>query len=227
MHAYCPTCVQNRNHGRAALTGRLLAGWHQRSRSGNPTAGLGYLHTRGADIVDSTEQVVRLAGLSWFGMETDWMAPHGLDRRSLASMLDQIQSLGYNTLRIPFSTQMLDAGSATRNIDFGKNPDLKDKKPIEVLDKIIDGPALVTCASSSTAIALISPCSRRSGTPAHIPKRAGLATGRCWPRATKGMPPSLVSISTTNRTTTPPGAAATWLPTGASPLNGPATPSRR
>lgn len=109
------------------------------SGSGPLPPGIGYLHTRGADIVDSSEQVVRLAGLSWFGMETDWMAPHGLDRRSLASMLDQIAGLGYNTLRIPFASQMLDAGSTTRNIDFTKNPELKDKKPIEVLDKIIEG----------------------------------------------------------------------------------------
>lgn len=106
---------------------------------GDPISGggSGYLHTRGAEIVDAQEQAVRLTGLSWFGMETDWMAPHGLDRQSLSWMLDQIRGLGYNTIRIPFSSQMLDSGSATRNIDFTKNPDLKDKKPIEVLDAIV------------------------------------------------------------------------------------------
>lgn len=110
-------------------------------RTGDPSTatgtGSGYLHTRGAEIVDENDRAVRLTGLSWFGMETDWMAPHGLDRQPLAWMLDQIRALGYNAIRVPFATQMLDAGSTTRNIDFTKNPELKDKKPIEVLDALI------------------------------------------------------------------------------------------
>jgi aryl-phospho-beta-D-glucosidase BglC (GH1 family) len=70
-------------------------------------------------------------------METDTFSPHGLDRRSLGSMLDQIKSLGYNSIRIPFSTQMLDAGSQAKGIDFAQNPSLQNKKPIEILDEVI------------------------------------------------------------------------------------------
>ena len=49
-----------------------------------------------------------------------------------------MQQLGYNMVRIPFCTQMLDAGSSVKNIDYTKNPDLKGKSPIELLDKIIE-----------------------------------------------------------------------------------------
>jgi endoglucanase len=101
-------------------------------------SGAGSLHTRGGEIVDSNDQPVRLLGLSWFGMETDWFAPHGLDRQPLSWMLDRIAELGYNTLRIPFCSQMFDASSMVRNVDFGKNPELAGKKPIEVLDEIIE-----------------------------------------------------------------------------------------
>ena len=72
---------------------------------------VGFLHTDGRNILDSSNRVVRLTGLSWFGLETSNYAPHGLWTRSLDSMLDQIHSLGYTVIRVPWCNQMLDAGS--------------------------------------------------------------------------------------------------------------------
>ena len=40
--------------------------------------GVGYLHSSGTKIVDSTGATVRLTGLNWFGMETDNKTFHGL-----------------------------------------------------------------------------------------------------------------------------------------------------
>jgi aryl-phospho-beta-D-glucosidase BglC (GH1 family) len=99
----------------------------------------GYLRTAGAQIVDDHGHAVRLTGLSWFGMETSNYAPHGLWTRSMASMLDQIKSLGYNVLRVPYTNQMLDAGATPNGIDFSKNPDLMGLTPIQILDKLVDG----------------------------------------------------------------------------------------
>lgn len=99
----------------------------------------GYLHTRGATIVDSSGKVVRLTGLSWFGLETSNFAPHGLWARSMGSMLDQIASLGFNMIRVPFSNQMLDAGSVPNGVDAAKNPDLVGKSALEILDALVAG----------------------------------------------------------------------------------------
>jgi endoglucanase len=99
----------------------------------------GWLHTSGAHIVDGAGRTVRLTGVSWFGLETSNFAPHGLWSRSLASMLDQIQSLGYNMLRVPFSSQLFDASSTPTGIDFAKNPDLVGKSGLEILDALIAG----------------------------------------------------------------------------------------
>ncbi|MFO0576068.1 MAG: glycoside hydrolase family 5 protein [Polyangia bacterium] len=131
-----------------------LAGCSDSATSGNPPPGdgsltsngdggtvgaaPGYLHTQGSQIVDSRGTPVRLTGVSWFGMETDWFAPHGLDKRSLASMLDQIRSSGFNSIRVPFCAEMLNAGSTPKYIDYGKNPDLMNKKPLEILDRIVE-----------------------------------------------------------------------------------------
>ncbi len=99
----------------------------------------GFLHTSGGTIVDSKGRVVRLTGLSWFGMETTTFAPHGLWTRSLGSMLDQVKSLGYNLIRIPYTNEMLNSGSVPNGIDLSKNPDLANVTSLGLLDKIVDG----------------------------------------------------------------------------------------
>src|SRR5207245_3322953 len=52
-------------------------------------------------------------------------------------MLDQIARLGYNTLRLPFSNQLFDAGSTPNGIDFSKNPDLQGLNGLQIMGKII------------------------------------------------------------------------------------------
>lgn len=99
----------------------------------------GYLHTNGSKIVDWQGNEVRLTGLSWFGLETSNYSPHGLWSRSLASYLDQIKQLGYNSLRIPFCSQMFDSGSMPNSIDQNSNPDLVGLTPIQILDKVVAG----------------------------------------------------------------------------------------
>ncbi|EFH88485.1 glycoside hydrolase family 5 [Ktedonobacter racemifer DSM 44963] len=100
-------------------------------------AGTGYWHTNGSQILDANNQPVRIAGINWFGMETANYAPHGLWTRSYKDMLDQIKSLGYNTLRLPYSNQLFDSGSTPNGIDYNKNPDLQGLSGIQIMDKVI------------------------------------------------------------------------------------------
>ena len=104
-----------------------------------PAGAPGWLHTKGGQIVDANDQPVRLTGLSWFGLETANYAPHGLWSRSMGSMLDQIASLGYNTIRVPYSNQLFDAGSTPNSIDYAKNPELVGKSGLQILDALVDG----------------------------------------------------------------------------------------
>ncbi|MCA9692425.1 MAG: glycoside hydrolase family 5 protein [Myxococcales bacterium] len=97
----------------------------------------GYLHTDGADIVDHQGNPVRLTGLNWFGFETDTFAPHGLWARPLPAVLDQIDNLGFNVLRVPISNQLLEDGVTPNGIDFGQNPGLMGMSGVELLDHFI------------------------------------------------------------------------------------------
>ena len=98
-----------------------------------------YLHTSGAKIIDSHGNVVRLTGLNWFGLETSNYCPHGLWTRSMGSVLDQIKSLGYNCLRVPYCNQAFDAGSTPNGIDYNLNPDLQGLTGLQILDKLVAG----------------------------------------------------------------------------------------
>ncbi len=97
-----------------------------------------YLHTSGNRIYDSSNQLVGLSGLNWFGFETSNAVVHGLWTRGLGSMLDQIKSLGYNVIRLPFSDAMLKAGVMPTSIDYNKNPELVGLDSLHVMDVVIN-----------------------------------------------------------------------------------------
>jgi endoglucanase len=106
--------------------------------------GAGYWHTSGSQILDSNNQPVRIAGVNWFGFETPNYVAHGLWSRDYKDMLNQIASLGYNTIRLPFSDQLFDSGSTPNSISFyGQNgpinTDLQGLTTgLQIMDKIIN-----------------------------------------------------------------------------------------
>ncbi|MFI6931111.1 glycoside hydrolase family 5 protein [Streptomyces sp. NPDC050287] len=98
----------------------------------------GPLHTDGGDIVDGKGKKVVLTGVNWFGSETGTFAPHGLWKRNLDSMVDQMAETGFNTLRLPYSNELFDAGSKPNGIDFKKNPQLKGLNGLQIMDKVVE-----------------------------------------------------------------------------------------
>ena len=102
---------------------------------GSPTRG--YLHTQGSRILDASGNVVRITGISWFGFETSTFAPNGLSERPMSSYLDQMKTLGYNAIRLPFCSQLFDAGSTPNEIDPDRNPDLVGLTGLEIMDRLI------------------------------------------------------------------------------------------
>ena len=97
----------------------------------------GRLSTAGNQIVDASGNSVRIAGVNWFGMETTTFAPHGLWARGYREMMDQMKSLGFNTIRLPYSDQLFDTSSTPNGIDFSKNADLAGLSGLEVMDAVV------------------------------------------------------------------------------------------
>jgi len=98
-----------------------------------------YLHTCGNRLYDSQGREVRITGINWFGMETGDHAPGGLNERNWQDVLDQIASLGYNTIRIPYSNEALDPNSRVGGIDPQLNPDLVGLSGLQMLDRLVQG----------------------------------------------------------------------------------------
>ncbi|MFJ8107410.1 cellulase family glycosylhydrolase [Streptomyces sp. NPDC096132] len=125
----------------AALLLPLAAGAQSAhaAEAGAADAGAGYWHTSGRQILDAAGQPVRIAGINWFGFETGNYVVHGLWSRDYKSMIDQMKSLGYNTIRIPYSDDIFKSSTVPNSIDFsgGKNADLQGLSSLGVLDKIV------------------------------------------------------------------------------------------
>ena len=106
-----------------------------------PTGGIGatsgFFHTSGNQILNAANQPIKIAGVSWFGLETDTFSPHGLWSRNWKSMMDQMVAEGFNTIRLPYSNQLFDAGSVPNGIDFSLNPDLQGLNGLGIMDKIV------------------------------------------------------------------------------------------
>lgn len=98
-----------------------------------------YLHTCGRRVLDAAGRQVMITGLNWFGMETGTYAPHGLWSRNWQTVLDQVASLGYNTIRLPFSNALFGPGAPPSGINYLINPDLQGLSGLELMDKLVEG----------------------------------------------------------------------------------------
>lgn len=104
--------------------------------------GEGYWHTSGSQILDANNRAVRIAGINWYGFETADEVAQGLYTQDYRSILDTIRGNGYNTVRIPFSNQMVESPIIPFNaISFNNgspiNEDLQGLNSLEILDKIV------------------------------------------------------------------------------------------
>ena len=118
--------------GAAALTAAPLPA---------PAQGAGYCHTSGAQILDSNNQPVRIAGINWYGFETSRAVPGGLTSQDYKTILQTIRSNGYNTVRIPLSNQMVETPSfpsiSYNNASGPINADLQGENSLQILDRIV------------------------------------------------------------------------------------------
>jgi endoglucanase len=104
--------------------------------------GAGYWHTSGSQILDAGNNPVRIAGINWYGFETSDEVVHGLWGQDYKTIVGGVKNLGYNTIRLPFSDQMVEGSKVPNQISFyGStgpiNTDLQGLTSIQVLDKII------------------------------------------------------------------------------------------
>jgi aryl-phospho-beta-D-glucosidase BglC (GH1 family) len=95
------------------------------------------LSTCGRWIVDKNQRRVKIAGVNWYGASDVRNVASGLDKAPLAQIVSTIKGLGFNTVRLPFSNEMLHVSTGVPSTRIAANMSLSGKKPIEVYDAVI------------------------------------------------------------------------------------------
>lgn len=93
----------------------------------------------GSQLITGAGKRFRLRSINWFGAETDVFVPHGLWARGYKAIIDQIKAMGFNSVRLPFSGDLLAAGRGvpTGAINYDLNPELVGLTAMQVFGKII------------------------------------------------------------------------------------------
>jgi endoglucanase len=99
-------------------------------------AGAGYWHTSGTEILDENNHHVRIAGVTWYGMESSYWVPAGLDYQPYTRIMDLVKSLGYNAIRLPFSNELVETNPIVTD-KIAANPQFKGMHALGVMDAIV------------------------------------------------------------------------------------------
>lgn len=115
------------------------------------------LSTRGRYIVDAHGDRFRLKGANWDGAQGSWTGsgspadpanhhagqdshgtPLGLDRAPLPQLLSDFHQLGINTIRLPFSNELIHSTAPVPDSAVAANPRLRGRTPLEIYDAVVE-----------------------------------------------------------------------------------------
>jgi len=87
-------------------------------------------------IVDKNGYRFKLIGINWYGAQEKNFVNEGLNKRPLKDIVKTIKKMGFNTIRLPFSNEMLTVKNVDKNF-IKANPELFDKTPLQIFDEVI------------------------------------------------------------------------------------------
>jgi endoglucanase len=95
------------------------------------------LHTSGQYIVDSNGVRVHLNAFNWYGTESTDYVVAGLELAPLQSIVGEIKSLGFNTVRLPWSNQLVETNPVVGTYALTANPAMQGENALTILDQVI------------------------------------------------------------------------------------------
>jgi endoglucanase len=103
----------------------------------NASSELFPLSTYGRYVVDSHGSRFKLKAVNWYGSHLAKQVPEGLDKQPLDHIITLIQAWGFNTVRLPYSNQMIHDEKPVADADVAANPNLKGLRPLEIFDHTV------------------------------------------------------------------------------------------
>ncbi len=115
------------------VTGMLLwAGFAQAAESPRFP-----LSTAGRYVVDSQGARYKLRSANWYGFHVEDQVLKGLDRQPLDHLIGLYKAWGFNSMRLPFSNQMLYDTRPVRDEIVAANPEFRGLTSLQVFDAVI------------------------------------------------------------------------------------------
>lgn len=94
------------------------------------------LRTRGRDVVDATGRRFKLASVNWYGGSDILFIPSGLDVRHRSDIARTIRRMGFNSVRLPYSDEMVMKDPPVPADLLSANPDLAGSSALDVFEAV-------------------------------------------------------------------------------------------
>ncbi|KAK3328847.1 cellulase [Apodospora peruviana] len=96
------------------------------------------LRTRGRDIVDQNGKRFKLSSVNWYGASDELFIPGGLDVQHRSQIASTIRSLGFNSVRLPYSDELVMTDPPVMPHLLTANPDLIGLRAMDILEKCVE-----------------------------------------------------------------------------------------
>ncbi|KAL2270896.1 hypothetical protein VTJ83DRAFT_267 [Remersonia thermophila] len=96
------------------------------------------LRTKGRDIVDANGRRFKLAAVNWYGASDELFVPGGLDVRHRNDIARTIRRLGFNTVRMPYSDELVMTNPVVAPHLLDANPDLVGRRALDVFEAVVE-----------------------------------------------------------------------------------------
>ncbi|KAL2212743.1 glycoside hydrolase [Sarocladium strictum] len=94
------------------------------------------LRTKGRHIVDAESRRFKLASINWYGASDEFYVPGGLEVLHRKEIAESIKRLGFNSVRLPYSDEMVMKNPVSENVHLLANPDLMGLRALDVFEAV-------------------------------------------------------------------------------------------
>ncbi|KAI1213861.1 glycoside hydrolase family 5 protein [Annulohypoxylon truncatum] len=96
------------------------------------------LRTHGRNIVDSTGRRYKLSSVNWYGASDELFIPGGLEVQHRSVIAATIRLLGFNSVRLPYSDEMVIKNPHILPHLLTANPDLMGSRALDVFQAVVE-----------------------------------------------------------------------------------------
>ena len=95
------------------------------------------LRTSGHQILDTRGHRVRLTSVNWYGFDQKEYVAGGLDHAPLRVIIEQIKSIGVNSVRLPWANETVELNPLIADYAVKANSSFRGKHALDVMDAVI------------------------------------------------------------------------------------------